>query len=124
MDAVRDILDAHGYQDPGEMAVGDHIEIDPDRAGQMPLVIEKVGPDRVAVAHYHTQNGDVMYDPEIVFRIYPTGTWMAVEYTQHPHTYQRDETGLVEAQDFAVNTWNENLQRQGYVDAAQNGGDR
>lgn len=122
MKAVRDILEAYGYSDPADMGLGDYIEVEPESEALMPLVIEKVGPDRVAVAHYTTQMGDVMYDPEIVFHIYPTGTWMAVEYTQHPHTYRRDENGLVEAQDFAVNTWNENLRRQGYVDAAENGG--
>jgi len=120
MDAVRDIVQAHGYESVAAMPVGDHIEIDPDPDGQMPLVIEKTGEHRVAVAHYYTQRGDVMYDPEIVFHI-DNGVWMAVEYTQHPHIYQHDDTGLVDAYDFAVNTWDDQLRTQGYVEAAQQG---
>lgn len=118
MDAVCDIVQAQGYDSVAAMPVGDHVEIDPnpDRDGQIPLVIEKISDNRVAVAHYYTQHGDVMYDPEIVFRI-DTGVWMVVEYTQHPHIHQHDETGLVDAYDFAVNTWDDTLRTQGYVAA-------
>lgn len=123
MDAVRDIVQAHGYDSVAAMPVGECVEVNPDHDGQMPLVIEKIGEIRVAVAHYYTQHGDVMYDPEIVFHIDNRGVWMAVEYTQHPHIYQHDESGLVDAYDFAVNTWDDALRQQGYVDAAQNGGE-
>lgn len=123
MQAVQDIVQARGYDSVAAMDVGDHVEITPDSDGQMPLVIEKLSDDRIAVAHYYTQHGDIMYDPEIVFHI-DNGVWTAVEYTQHPHIYQHDETGLVDAYDFAVNTWDDNLRKQGYVAAAhqQEGG--
>jgi len=119
MDTVRSIITAHGYASIGAMDIGDHIEIITGHAGAMPLVIEKIGDNRVSVAHYYTQFGDVMYDPEIVFRITSNGTWMAVEYTQHPDIYRHDETGLIDAYDFAVNTWDDNLRTQGYVAAAR-----
>jgi hypothetical protein len=35
----------------------------------MPLVIEKIAPGRISVAHYYTQMGDLMADPDIVFKV-------------------------------------------------------
>lgn len=117
MDAIRDILRAHGYPSIEGMDIGDHVEIEHDDPGMMPLVIEKVGEHRVSVAHYYTQRGDLMADPDIVFHITTDGTWVPIEYTQHPHIYQHNEAGLPGAKAFAE-TWSRNLQRQGYVDAA------
>lgn len=47
----------------------------------MPLVIEKIGEHLVSVAHYYTQNGDMMADPDIVFF---TGyqEWVPIQITQ------------------------------------------
>ena len=117
MQAVKQILQLHGYENVESMEVGEYIEIEVD--GFMPLTIEKVGDDRISVAHYKKQRMDLMRDPEIVFRVLDSGTWFAVEHTQDPYTYKRDENGLPEAQKFAVDTWNENLQRQGFVEAAR-----
>jgi len=116
-DTIKEILQLYGFESVENMTYDDHIKLDVD--GFMPLTIEKVSEDRVSVAHYKEQHGDLMRDPEIVFRVLDDGTWFAVEYTQDPYIYKRDENGLPEAQKFAVNTWNENLQRQGFVEAAR-----
>jgi hypothetical protein len=51
----------------------------------MPLVIEAIAPNQVAVAHYREQNGDLIADPEIVFWVNPdNGEWFPVEVTQVP----------------------------------------
>ena len=36
-------------------------------SGFMDLVVETIGRNCVSVAHYYTQNGDLIQDPEIVF---------------------------------------------------------
>jgi hypothetical protein len=50
----------------------------------MPLVIEKMrgtyGPE-ISIAHYYTQNGDAIADPEIVYRL---DNWTPVEISQPP----------------------------------------
>ena len=59
--------------------------------GYQPLSIEVLPPSMcpagvpaVAVAHTFVQNGDLMYDPEIVFAVGQTEAWLAYEITQHP----------------------------------------
>jgi len=81
MNTVIDIVQAHGYQSVHDMDVDDHIRVERDH--QMPLPIEKLGDNRLSVAHYYTQRGDVMSDPEIVFLLDGDG-WIPVRYTQHP----------------------------------------
>lgn len=117
MQTIRDILRLHGYDSVDDMAVGDHIEIERDGDALMPLVIEKIGTDRLSVAHYYTQMGDLMSDPEIVFHI-DNGVWTPVRYTQHPHIHQYDESGLSDVKQFAKQ-WSRKLKRQGFVEAAR-----
>lgn len=119
MQAVRDILQAHGYDSVDDMAIGDHIEVDRAEDAMMPLVIEKIGAHRLSVAHYYTHMGDLMSDPEIVFHI-DNGVWTPVRYTQHPHVHQHDEDGLPSVEAFAAD-WSRNLERQGYVAQARQG---
>jgi len=38
-------------------------------SGYMPLTIERIAEDEISVAHTYTQDGDLMYDPEMTFRI-------------------------------------------------------
>lgn len=47
----------------------------------MPLAIERIGEHLLSVAHYFTQNGDTMADPDVVFF---TGyeQWVPVQITQ------------------------------------------
>jgi len=118
METVRDIIHAHGHPSVDVMGVGDHIEIERANDAMMPLVIEKIGEHRLSVAHYYTQMGDLMADPEIVFTINGE-TWVPVRYVQHPHTEQSEPDGL--AMDGFVTQWNRNLREQGYVTAAQGG---
>lgn len=103
-------------------------------SGFMPLWIENVGygPNggpRIAVAHWFTQNGDVMRDPEVEFEV-REGEWL-------PLSYRQDSIGLMQEaiiedatthkvfihpkllrdlQSF-VRTWDQNLKDQGFLDA-------
>lgn len=95
------------------MAVNESVSIEVH--GHEELIIEKVGPNRVSVAHYYVQRGDLMSDPEIVFRI-DNGIWLPIRYTQHPDVHQYVPNGLTLTE--FVNRWSRNLQRQGFVEAA------
>lgn len=119
MEAVEEILAAHGYDDPLDLDYDDLVKVEVGEA-QMPLSIERVGEDRVSVAHHYTQRGDLMYDPEIVFDV-SGDEWTPVRYTQHPFAHQYDPEGL-DLDGFPA-TWDDNLREQGYVQAAK-GGDR
>ena len=57
-------------------------------SGYMPLIIQYIGENEIAVAHTYRQNGDVMNDPEMTFRI--DRDKGALE----PLTYQQDALGL------------------------------
>ena len=54
----------------------------------MPLVIERIGDNEYSIAHYFVQNGDMMRDPEITFRIDDKNKWLDVL------TYQLDSMGI------------------------------
>ncbi|WP_226006045.1 DUF6908 domain-containing protein [Natrinema salinisoli] len=114
MNTIQEILELHGFDSVEDMPISYEIKLEVD--GFMPLVIEKVDAHRLSVAHYYEQNGDLMRDPEIVF---DTQVWVAVEYRQDPFVYQRDEGGLVDATAFALDTWDDDLERQGFVEAAR-----
>jgi hypothetical protein len=119
METVKQILEAQGVQNPVEdMEVGERYEIPSEpTAADMDLTIEKIGEHQISVAHYYTQRGDLMRDPEIVYRI-ENGNWTPIEYTQDPGVYQRNEAGLRNVQEFSQ-TWSENLRRQGFLQAAE-----
>ena len=38
-------------------------------SGYMPLTIQRIAEDEIAIAHFYEQNGDLMYDPEMTFRL-------------------------------------------------------
>ena len=113
METVREILARHGVESVDQMDVNESYSI--EVPGFDTLTIEKIGPERLSVAHHRVQRGDLMCDPEIVFRVESNG-WVPVEYTQHPQIYQHDESGL-ELGGF-VATWNQNLREQGFLDSA------
>ena len=104
MDAVKKILAAKVYQTVQEMNIEDSVTVEVPE--MMDLVIEKIGENRLSVAHYYTQNGDLMSDPEIVFRI-DGNRWIPVRYTQHPFIEQHDEDGI-NLSGF-LKRWNRNL---------------
>ena len=113
MDAVKDILERLGIKSVEGMAVNESYTI--QVGGYEDLTIEKIGPDRLSVAHHYIQRGDLMYDPEIVFRV-DEDEWMPVRYTQHPRIHLHNPEGI-EAEEF-VTKWGENLRKQGFVEAA------
>lgn len=108
----------------------DQVALKLELPGLMPLVIETPWRGEVAVGHTFVQNGDLMYDPEVVFMITPFG-WKVLEYTQHPlGIYQRfgEKTGenvryrlgelrnVKHVIDFVEHLWADNLRSQGYLD--------
>ena len=121
MQAVKEILQAHGYDSAADMDVGESIEVELGSEAMMPLTIEKVADNRLSVAHYYEQNMDLMRDPEVVFRVDENGEWTAVEYIHDPFTREQDDVGLPDVQEFAEKQWSKNLRKQGYVAAAAGG---
>jgi hypothetical protein len=117
MDAAREILNRLGIESVEEMAVNESHTIEVE--GFEDLTIEKVGSNRLSVAHHYIQRGDLMSNPEVVFHI-DGGVWTPVRYTQHPHVHQHDEDGLPGVEAFCE-TWSENLRRQGFVEEADSG---
>ena len=63
--------------------------------GYMPLSIERIGTNgegrsMIALAHTGLQNGDVMFDPEMVFQIHVSGDLKAAE----PISFRNDYMGI------------------------------
>lgn len=98
------------------LRTGDSFHLRAKSDGYMDLVIETVGQNRVAVAHYFVQNGDMMRDPEIVFDT--TMHWLPVEITQDPVGIFRHAkpgyylTGVTEL----ARMWAMNIRHQGFYD--------
>lgn len=116
MDAVKQILAAEDTT-ADDMKLGESYEISGEYA-DMDLTIEKVGKQRLSVAHYYEQRGDLMRDPEIVFDI-SGDTWRPIEYRQDPGIYRRNEAGLPDVAEFA-HVWSQTLENQGFT---PNGGE-
>jgi hypothetical protein len=116
MKSIEKILRSKGVENLETMEINENYTI--HNQGYHDLTVEKISPDCLSVAHYYTQRGDLMRDPEIVFRIIENGSWMAVEYRQDDcGIYQRDESGL-DVSGF-VKRWDKNLEKQGFVEAVQ-----
>ena len=79
----------------------------------MRLVIEVVGKEQVSVAHYYTQNGDAMRDPEIVFGVH----WLPIEITQDPvGIYRRSDPGYyLRGVVGLAHMWAMNIRYQGFA---------
>jgi len=129
MKNVRAIIDLFGG-----LARFRHVRL--EAPGFMPLVIEAIGTGprglpQISVAHYYTQNGDVMRDPEMVFEVEAAGKF-------HPVSYQQDNLGIYQEAVFVddagqvmvsprllrelahfARQWDRNLKDQGFVDAAR-----
>jgi hypothetical protein len=116
MKSVKQILD-HLNTNTEKLEIGDLHEI--QNTGYMNLTIEKIGSNRISVAHYHQKRGDLMSDPEIVFKITDKNQWIPITYTQHPGIYEHDENGLHQVQKFCKH-WNHQLKKQGYIQAVKN----
>jgi hypothetical protein len=101
-----------------------YFTVDLGQEGMMPLSVERLPDNRVAISNTFTQNGDLMRDPEVVFSIEPTikGNGQLVAKTiEHPpmHIFGRDLVGPVpiKPNDSFLATWARNLDSQGYLDA-------
>lgn len=114
MKAAKDILTSLGIESVDEMAVNESYTV--EVPGYEDLTVEKIGPNRLSVAHHYVQRGDLMSDPEIVFHI-DNGEWQPVRYTQHPEIHQYDPAGI-DVENF-VKQWSANLRKQGFVTAAE-----
>lgn len=119
MEAAKQILAISGFENPLQMEFEDCIRIEVN--GHMPLVIEKVAENRISVAHYYTQRGDLMSDPEIVFEI-DGDEWIPIRYTQHPLAEEYNKNGLDKLRNGFISQWSQNLEKQGYVKAAKQEG--
>lgn len=108
MRSIREILDAEGTS-VEDMDVGESYSYDGGDAIN-DLAIEKIAEDRLSVAQYYTQRGDLMRDPEVVFDVSDPDSWTPVEYRQDgfPNVHQRDEAG-VDINDEFLETWDDNL---------------
>ena len=97
------------------------------RAGEamMPLILEWIDTDVISVSHYHRQNGDLMCDPEMTFRVdREKGTLEPLTFRQDgfPQLYQEvyPEPGrwiprLSRDLSRFAQQWFSNLAEQGYV---------
>lgn len=111
---VKEIIKQKGHDNIQTVPTGTHYEIEVD--GYEPLVIEKLTENKVSVAHYYEQHGDLMADPDILFRI-DGDTWIPIEYTHHGlGIYQHDKEGLQDLSGF-IKTWDRNLRKQGFIEA-------
>jgi hypothetical protein len=131
MKAIVEIL-----QEAGQLEPGFHIHI--DNEPWMTLDIEEIqqaGPNglpTLSLAHYGSQNGDLMRDPEMLFEMEGTGS----ELKLWPYYWRNDYLGIEqyssyrnEAGRLIVNIsmrqqhrmfaamWSRNLRAQGFIEA-------
>ena len=92
-----------------------------------PLYIERIRPDRIAMAHTYTQYGDLMFDPEIIFAVdderrelLPLSFeqsdppyYRAVYDKTDPTPEGKDDAAERDINDF-LTTWFSNLEYQGH----------
>lgn len=114
---IETIIEQHGLTEAYQAAIkgeGDHLHLSLSNEGWMPLVIEAFN-GAVSVAHYFTQNGDSMRDPEIVFD--PSFHWFGFEITQDPvGRYQRVPGGhYSKGIENLARIWAKNLRNQGFT---------
>jgi len=112
MKAIIEILGKLGIDSVADMDINEYHTIEVD--GFNDLTVEKIGENRLSVKSHYVQRGDVMSDPEIVYRV-EDGEWTPVRYTQHPRIHQHDEGGL--DLDGFPSDWSDNLRAQGFVEA-------
>jgi hypothetical protein len=119
---ITAIIARHGANlDAGQL----HLRL--EHAPYEPLVIERTGPQRISVAHYYEQNGDLIPDPDVVFYT-GQGEWVPIEITdcfghRSVATVDGDRLSFHPRQqaDLAafVNVWARNLKAQGWLTAAR-----
>lgn len=93
----------------------------------MPLVIEKIDKNLISLAHYGKQNGDLMYDPEIVIEINTeqktarpisfANSYLGIRqevYNEDEHGQKQTNTKLLNDLTKYLSEWLENLKEQGF----------
>jgi antirestriction protein ArdC len=99
--------------------------------GYMPLVVEKIeGSSLISLCHYGEQNGDLMRDPEVVFRVeegagakpvYFRNDYASVEHATTPGLFGDVpvQPSLQKSLDSFVADWWRNIEEQGFFDKAK-----
>lgn len=78
---------SQAFEEAADLSRSFHLKL--EQEGYMPFVIERHG-ERICVCHYFLQEGDVMYDPEIVYR---ASDWLPTEITQLAFMMNGQELG-------------------------------
>lgn len=90
------------------------------REGYMPLHVERLPGNKLALSYVFTQNGDLMRDPEVVFLITEQGQLVA-QTIEHPpmHLMGRDLIGPlpIKPSDPFLKMWADNLKAHGFLTA-------
>ena len=125
---VTRLAEKHGLDLTAPVKPGELPAVKLANGSYMPLSIERIAPNLVTVSHTYVLNGDLMFDPEVVFFTGYDG-WVPVEYTQDPyirrqsyvkfsadgktitHINKRMQADLTSF----VNTWGRNLQAQRWM---------
>lgn len=111
-------------------AVGESVKL--QVGSYMPLVVERIRPDGISVAHYYEQNGDLMADPEMTFWLGVDGRYYATGFrndgiaqnrtsvyfyggAQPVKFHKREQAG----QSSFAGIWMQNLRSQGFFAEAQ-----
>lgn len=107
--------------------VGDHFRLDMRYYDR--LCVEKIGANRISVAHYFEMNGDLVPDPDIVFFVQDNGDWYPIGINQSIGGWRSyvkmtadgvgieayDTVGQVDLADFAE-IWAQNIADQGWLE--------
>jgi hypothetical protein len=107
--------------------VGDHFRLDMRYYDR--LCVEKIGINRISVAHYFEMNGDLVPDPDIVFFVQDSGDWCPIGINQSIGGWRSyvkmtldgegieayDEVGQADLANFAE-IWAQNLADQGWLE--------
>jgi len=104
---------------------GAHLKV--ELGGYMPLCIENIGWNRISVAHYFEQNGDLVADPDIVFFV-ESGEWAPIQITQvfgFQNVVRFDENNELKIVSYKprsqagvnalANQWAQNIKDQGWL---------
>lgn len=92
-------------------------------AGFMPLTIEQVGDNFIAISHYYEQNGDVMADPDMEFaydndrKTLQARTYQQDALQRYDEVYGDDgyNEELEEELNLFAHEWFQTIEKQGYV---------
>jgi len=117
-EVVTEILKKWDLLEAFENAPGGRFHLKIKNPPYMDLVIEKVDSKQVSVAHYGEMNGDLMRDPEVVFRLpdwtplYIQQDYLGVYRETHDENGNPIASEVVSINRFCDQTWAPNLLHQ------------